>query len=294
MDADGAFAFLRRVATPNDWPALPDREVDPLSGQGIRNRIQLFREGLRGQNQLSTLVTSPPPTYQSEPIGAFHFTRRLGTPDDWARITTRAKSVTPPGAGLYARYLAACMLRTQHQLFQRQGWKTPYYATSFPMRISTVGSNRPVHGNYIVSPILYVSSDEVEDEALVGKAVLRQIEAYQAAQGDLQQCAVLWMLSRVRPWQYRAIMRSAVSRSPILTGFSYFQADAKLFFDQVLGVPIVGAHCGGVVAVPPGWNPVFCRHGDRISLTVAWTTGCPPDALAIEFADLIAQTVLSG
>jgi len=300
MDAQGAYDVLRLIgfeSHADQGPAAISKQAtDPLAVEPWLNRGRRLRAGLRLQRETSRTQTVPPPTGSIDPAMAVRYERRFGLAEDFARLSAAAKRLSPLGPALYARHLASCTLRALKRLYDRHGWSSPNYAISFPMQPRMPFNDRSLHGNYIVSAMIRVESETIADWRRLGETIQTQIAAFREG-GDLDQWAMLWASGLMRPGQYHWMMKSSVAKTPIQSGFSYFEAghsaDDGEPRKEFLGRSILRAHCGGVAAVPPGWNPVFWRYGDQISMTLAWPRGYLDDALSVEYADLIESEALS-
>lgn len=301
MDAQGAHEVLRLIGFEShaDQGAaiFTKRATDPLAAERWPRRWRRMRAGLRLQREASRTQTVPPPTGRIDPGLAVRYERRFGRSDDFAKLSAAAKRLSPLGPALYARHLASCTLRALKRLYERHGWSSPNYAVSFPMQPRRPFQDRSLHGNYVVSAMIRVEANTIADWRRLGGMIQTQVAPFRDGGGDLDQWAMLWASGLMRPGQYHWVMKSSVAKTPIQSGFSYFEADHSaddgVPRSEFLSRSILRAHCGGIAAVPPGWNPVFWRYGDQISMTLAWPRGYLDDALSVEYADLIESETLS-
>lgn len=296
MDGQGGYEVLRRIGGAKDAAggqsieSAPTRRLPFEKPPGLRS-VRAFR-GFLAQRAVSRIQTKLPPLGKIDPAEQVRFARRLNDSGSFETIATMAKRLTPGGPGLYARYLAACTIRALRRLYDNHGWHTPNYAISFPMRPGGMSAvNQPL-GNYLVAAALQVPHDVALDWPRLGEAIARQVTAFSTTGADKDQWELLGAAGMMRPGQYHAMMKSSVAMTPLISGYSYFQAEDDQPVEQFAGRPIVRTLFGGMATVPPAWNPVFWRHGPRITMTLAWPVGFIDDALAIEFADLIEQEAL--
>jgi len=300
MDAEGAHRFLREMTRLDRTPDSPRPAdlLDPcrlpnsLAGISWPERWRLFRAGLREQSTLTETPTTPLPPGTLNEQRPHRFLTRLGSLEQSEQIRANAKRLTPPGAGLYVRYLAACTLRALRRLYHNHGVDSENYLIAYPMRIRTVGTSRPLTGNYIVAPTLAAKSSQIEDRASLSDHILRQVEAFRSRRVDIKQWAVLWMAGKLRPGMYHRVMRGPIGRVSILSGFAYYQADADPDWTDLAGAKITGFRMGGLVRFAPGWNVVFCRYRDRFMLNLSWVDGRHDALTAREYADRIEAEVL--
>lgn len=300
MDAEGAHRSLREMArldrAPDSPPPAdlldPCSAPDPLAGVSWLSRWRLFREGLREQSALTKTSTAPLPTGTLNEQRPHRFLTRLGSLERSEQIRANAKRLTPPGAGLYVRYLAACTLRALKRLYRNHGVDSENYMIAYPMRVSSVGAKRPLTGNYVVAPTLTATASQIEDRAALSEHIRRQVEAFRSRRADIKQWAVLWMAGKMRPGVYHRVMQGPIGRVSILSGFAYYQADADPGWTALAGAEITGFRMGGLVRFAPGWNVVFCRYRDRLTFNLSWVDGRHDESTAHEYADLIEAEVL--
>lgn len=297
MDGQGGYEVLRRLSgvASGDGLSRVDATVATREIQmSLIARLSRAIRGYRAQRAVSRILTKPPLTGPVDSSGRIRFARRLDKPDTFAVVASAAKRLTPPGPGLYARHLAACTIRALRRLYEKHGWTTPNYAISFPMRPGGLAASAQPLGNHLVAAALHVPHEIALDWSRLGDAIAGQVAAFSATGGDLDQWALLWASSLMRPGQYHAMMKSSVAMTPIISGYSYFQAEDANPIGQFMNFPIARNVFGGVVTIPPGWNPAFWRHGSRLTMTLAWPAGFIADELAVEFADLIESEALGA
>ncbi len=294
MDGQGGYEVVRKIGRgSNGVEAEAPARSSKLSFE-MPPGLRLIRavRGFRAQRAVSRIQTQLPPRGTIDPSGRVRFARRLGEGGSFETIAAKAKGLTPAGPGLYARYLAACTLRALRRLYDKHGWSTPNYAISFPMRPGGMSAVNQRLGNYLVSAALQVQHDVALDWPTLSAAISRQVTAFSTTGADRDQWELLGVAGMMRPGQYHAMMKSNVAMTPLISGYSYFQAEDDQPIEQFAGRPIVRTLFGGVATVPPAWNPAFWRLGSRISMTLAWPVGFVDDDLSIEFADLIEHEAL--
>jgi len=297
MDGEGGYAVLRRLnealghGAAIRAPAVSDHPVSSPAGSFFARQIRAVR-GFRDQRRISRIQTTQPPSGPVDASGRVRLIRRLGTEGDFNVITAAAKRLAPPGPGLYARHLAACTIRALRRLYDSHGWSTPEYAVSFPMRPGGAAVGELPLGNYLVAAALHVPHADALNWARLGDVIAEQVSTFSREGHDLDQWALLCASARFRPGQYHAAMKSSVAKTPLISGYSYFQAEDATPLEHFAGHSILRDLFGGVVTIPPGWNPAFWRHGRRITLTMAWPVGYFADALAKEYVDLIVAEAL--
>lgn len=299
MDGQGGYEVLRRLAaSANDGEGSQSRGagdgVRMLPRMGIMERLPRAIRGYRDQRAVSRIQTKLPATGSIDAAGCVRIVRRLGQADSFAIVAAAAKRLAPAGPGLYARHLAGCTLRALRRLYDNHGWATPNYAISFPMRPGNASASALPLGNYLVAAALQISHHDVFDRQKLGSEIARQVNAFTTSGADLDQWALLGASSWLRPNQYYAVMKSSVAMTPLISGYSYFQADDPHPIEHFSNRPIVRTLFGGVVTIPPGWNPAFWRHGTHLSMSLAWPVGLYADELANEFADLIESEAIGA
>lgn len=297
MDGQGGYEVLQRLAQGAQGGAFAQSATATTTTYAaldgtILSRVPRAIRGYRDQRTISQFQTTLPPTGTTDPSGRVRIARHLGTAADFGAVAAAAKRLSPQGPGLYARHLAACTLRALRRLYDAHGWSSPEYAISFPMRPGGVSVRGMPLGNYLVSAALRVAHDHVLDWPRLGAAIAAQVAAFSTTGRDLDQWALLKASSRMRPGQYHWMMKSSVAKTPLISGYSYFQAEADAPVEQFADRTVLRDVFGGVVVIPPGWNPAFWRHGRRLSMTLAWPGGFIDDELAMQFASLIETEAL--
>jgi hypothetical protein len=302
-DVEGLMLFFREIErlagdTPRPAPPhlVPDGEVvDPLQGYGMWKRLKLIPKLFSNAQRLmpnpeSQLGDSLP----DRPAGSLRlrYVLRTWSAEQVEQVRQIARQVAPPGPGLYARYLAGCVLRAVYRIYDEHGRKLPTYPLMFPLRISGV-ERRGIAGNFIVSPAVCVSADRITDRKAVAEDVFRQVSEFQSKRLDLASCAFLWLTSRLRSGQYRKLVNLLSTKQPILSGFTFW-GDLDPPLERFLGTEVTDLWGTGVVSIPPPWNPSFNRIGDRIHLTLGWVDSMLPERVVMRFADLIDEEAFAG
>jgi hypothetical protein len=193
---------------------------------------------------------------------------------------------------LYARYIAVCVVRAVHRVYAEYGRELPFHGMMLPIRCPGL-ERRPVRGNYLASPSLYISPARVTDKRAVAEDIDRQCREYLDRKLHLASWALLWLSAQLRAWQYRLIISSYVGKQPYGTGYSFFgQIDPPL--REFVGAKVTNFWGTGVVSIPPGWNPAFSRFNNQINLGLAWPEAGFPEEVVRRYADLIEEEVFAG
>jgi hypothetical protein len=312
MDAEGAQWFLIEIARQLQQvmgssaraaavcgtgvpPPIPaDAEtIDMLAGRSIGQRLRLFRRGftLHGEHRrlsLRSIAAANPGPLDS--LGLLH---RHWSPEQLGEVQSKAKKLAPPGRALYARYLAACVVRALHRLHLERNVPTDAYLITFPMRPSWRAlDTRPVPGNYLVSPTLCLRKEAASDKQSLGQEILRQLEHYRVNDGDVCQWAMVWMASFLRTSFYDLVFRLPLGFEALTSGFSYYgEIEPPIRFFG--GLPVINLFGGGPLGSPPGWNPVFSRFQDRLNFSLTWNRPAIGDHLAHRYVELIEQEMFT-
>ncbi len=315
MDAEGAQWFLAELGRHDnpdtgkaDCPPLglpgplapDDGIVDPLVGLNLRQRIRLFRHGFSLQEGLKDLSIHPMAQDDRAAFTSFGVLHRHWDGAEIRAMRERAKQVTPPGPLLYARYLAACVIRAQHRLYLEHHVDTDAYLVTLPMRVAMEDAHgralakRPIPGNYLVSPTLRGLREHADDKQALGEDILRQLTVYHERQGDLAQWAMAWGASFMRAGIYGFVaFKLSTDFNRLTSGFSCY-GEIEPPFRSIGGAQVVNCWGGGPLATPPGWNPVFNKFGDRMNLSLTWNRPVISDELAKEYTTLIEEEMFSG
>ncbi|MFH1419966.1 MAG: hypothetical protein ABII12_16960 [Planctomycetota bacterium] len=298
-DPDAGDALCRPLAPPD--PLAPDDGIiDPLVGRSLRKRIRLLRRGFSLQDDLKGLSIRPMARDERAALGSFGVLHRHWDADQVRAMRACAKQVTPPGPVLYARYLAACVIRAQHRLYMEHNLDTDAYLITLPMRVTlqdALGSplaRRPMPGNYLVSPTLCGLREHADDKQVLGEDILRQLNAYHEQQGDLAQWAMAWGASFMRAGIYGFVaFKLSTGFDRLTSGFSCYGEIAPPF-RSIGGADVVNCWGGGPLATPPGWNPVFNKFRDRMNFSLTWNRPAISDGLAGQYAALIEEEVFEA
>lgn len=314
MDAGGAMWFLAELArfgdldehaTPDDIPPPPngplpdDACIDPLAGLPLNRRLSLFVSSFAAQRRhgrcrVETLFEGAAPRYCDQ-----RFIHREWDAERFRRVRENARRWTPPGPGLYARYLAACVFGALHRIFVDRGVKTEVYLITLPMNIIDIrpsgrpGAARPIPGNYLVSPTLRARREIVADRAALAEDIFRQVNAYLETETPLKQWALIRAASVARASVYQWLMRLPLGLEALSSGFSYYGEIARplrLF----CGAEVTNLWGASPLPTPPGWNPAFSKFGDQINLSLTYARPAIDDALAHRYVDLIEEEAFGG
>lgn len=300
MDAEGAHLFFRelsRLADDSETPrtaGLLDVQHcdDPLSGHTVMQKLKLFRAGLKSHARTNALPVNRLPIGPPDASNPYRYSVRLGEAEDFQRIKANAKRFAPPGAGLYARFLAACVLRALHRLYRRHKVDTPNYLLAYPSGVNAPGSPRTLTGNYVVVYTVSAAAKQIEDINRLGEHIQKQIADFREPHAGRDLWALFWMAGQMRPWQYRRLMRSSMGNSQVHSGFAYYQADTDPPWTHLAGAEIERMRLAGIVMNSPGWNAVFCRYRERLVFNLSWVSGCCREHIVNEYADLVAEEAL--
>jgi len=261
--------------------------------RGLR-RFRLLREGLRLQRQVGRAHTLPLVTAEAEGERETRVLHRFWTGSQLDRLQAIAKEITPSGPRLYARFLAACVLRALERIYREAGASSPSFVIPLPMSVAPAGAAeagappRPIAGNYLVSPNLVVDPNIIADRRALGAEIARQLADYAARQGDLAQWSSMWMASALRIWMYDLLLRMPLGFGSLSSGFSYYGEIVRPI-RSIGGAAVCNVWGAGPMATPPGWNPVFSRFGDTLNLSLTYNRPGVPDELARRFVELIEE-----
>lgn len=311
MDAEGAQRFLADIAacgaaaaaaaeSPPRSPALSpaDEAVDPLRGYSWRERLGLARRGLRLQRRHRNLAVVAPNPGTREPFRGHAAAHVHFDACQVEQIHAAARRAMPPGIGLYTRYLAACVFLALDRVYRGLTLESPAYCLTLPDRVTLVDRRtgeplrRPLHGNYLVSPVITATREEAADIRRLGETIQRQVMEYREARGDLCQWALLWMASFLRASAQRVLLALPLGFERLSSGFScYREVDPPL--RTFLGAEVLNLYGGGPLPTPPGWNPVFSRYGDRLTLSLSWNRPAIPDEVAHRYLRYMEEECLT-
>lgn len=296
MDAGGAqwlLGEMHRLAVepPSEPPAalLPDdARVNPLAGVGsLRRWTMLLHRAARCRPRVSLPGSGLAMSLPDRPADSrrLRYLVRSWSAEVTARVQALAKDVTPPGPGLYSRYLAACVLRAVKHLHTEHGRHLPVYGLMFPMSVPGMTA-RPLPGNYLVAAPLLVAPERLSDRRVLGTDIAQQLGNFRAQDGERSSWALQRLLAQLRAGQYRRLLGRETERQPFVTGFSYYgEIDPPL--RKFLGHEITNFYGGGVISIPPAWNVTFSRFSERVNLLIAWPDEAFPPRVVERYADLI-------
>jgi hypothetical protein len=309
MDAEGAQWFLSELgradpgeqghspSTPVDGPA-DDRPVDVLRGHSLAGRLRLFRRGLSLQKSIGNIRATPLVRDDGGPVEHRCLVRT------WERAEVEslqavARQVTPAGPALYARHLAACVLRALRRIYGEQGTITHTLVIPLPKSVSggvgdgITSRGRSIVGNYLVSPNLRAEPGCIDDRAALGALILRQLQEYERNRADLAQWAAMWLASTMRVWMYDLVLRLPLGFNTLSSGFSYY-GEITQPLRRIAGLTVTNLWGGGPMATPPGWNPTFSKFADRLNLSLTYNHPVVSGELAGRYLDLIEEEMFAG
>jgi hypothetical protein len=114
-----------------------------------------------------------------------------------------------------------------------------------------------------------------------------QKESYKAS------WAMMWLTAQLRTWQYRLLTNNLARTVPLVTGYSFWgPLDPPM--KEFVGARVSNLWGYGVVSIPPGWNPVFCRYEDKINLSLAWPDASFSEEVVRRYADLIEEEIMES
>lgn len=310
MDAEGAQLLLAEIErldaspvsqvapTPNRWPALPDGTGhDPLAAVSLPRRLAMAAQAIgrtrRDRPPKVRLISSSQPA----PIVGHGLLHKRWPREVMERIKAAAKRHTPAGPGLYARYFVACTTLALHHLYREHGVDTPAYLVSLPLRVTLpdraggIRLDRPICGNYLTAVTLVARREDLTELPTLAASFEHQLRSYTEAGADRVMWSLMWLLSRMRTSMQRALFAWGPSRTPLASGFSYY-GEASAPLRRLGGCEVVNLWGAGLVATPPGWNPVFCRYRDLLSFSMAYNLPSVSPQLAQRYQQLIEAQVL--
>lgn len=228
--------------------------------------------------------------------GDYRFITHHWGGDDVARIVEWSKAETPKGFGGFSRFLATSVVRAQHRLYGELNLRTDAYVLTFPISIRACPpemrliEQRPMAGNYIVSPTLVCSAADAGDRRRVAEVIHAQIEAFLRVDGIRAQWAALEAVALIHHRHYSWLFKFAAMPGNFTTGYSYFGGveTPPRAFDGARVVNIWGA---SPTTSPPGINPIFGRFGGHLNLSVTYNRPEISDDLARRYLGLIAEEV---
>ena len=304
MDAEGAQWFLSELGRHFDGadgvaPSLliaRGPSVDVLAGMSRVARVRLMMRGLAAQKSIPASEVQHVCDASSQHIESYRFLHRAWHGKEFEQIRERARTTMPPGPALYGRYMAAIVLQALDRIYREEGLDTRASAITFPMKVRLTSSDkvtdsRTMVGNYLVTPTLTIDRGKIGDVAELGLEIHKQLQSFLERSGDQAQWALLEAASLIHAWFYPAIFRFAFAGAAYSSGFSYYgEIDSPL--RRLAGADVTNIWGGGPSTTPPGWNPVFSRYGDRLNLSLTWTSPHIPDTLAERYASHIEEAIL--
>jgi hypothetical protein len=307
MDADGAQWFLSEIGRQPmedlvagaqaslELPAAlapDDQRVDVLDGFSFLKRVGMVRRGLSQQQDHAGLKTRPLASMSPATDVAHGVVHRQWDSEQTRHLQDRAKQLAPAGPALYARYLAACVLRALDHVWKEAGVESDGYLISMPIRAGMSQRNaalferRPVPGNYLVTPVLCGRRDRMPDKRGLGEDLLEQFQAFLRDRVDLTQWAMMWAASFLHKWSYPVIFKLPLDLVEFASGFSYYGEIAEPI-RSLCGTRVLNLWGGGPTTSPPGLNPVFSKFEDRLNLSLTYDRHLVSDPLVHRFLALI-------
>lgn len=318
MDAEGAQWFLSELnrlgsdtaetSPVGDRPAMTsarpteisqtDDPVDPLRRYNFLQRWGLFFKGIGYQRTNSQWkLTNLPLAKPADGIEHRNIHRNWSA-EDTLRMQAAAKASAPKGPLLYARHLAASVVRATHRLFLRQNVRTEAYLITLPIRVGSSSpetplfDRRPLTGNYLVSPMICIPREEADDKRAIGESILKQLADYQARKGDLLQWTMMWAAALIHAWVYEAIFLLPLGGGKFSTGFSFY-GEITPPVRRMGSASVVNLWGGGPNTNPPAFNPVFSRFDDRLNFTLTYTHPVVSEELAEAFMAMVDEEIFA-
>lgn len=298
-DGEGAQWFLSEVARCDAGATVrpvelcdDELQLDPLNGRGLVRRLRLFASGFRGHREHAGVPQTSLGDRHAEGSAELRIHYRMFDAAEFERIRANAKRICPPGAGLYARYLAGCVIRAVHRMYQVRGIETPAYLVTLPVSVRPEGA-RPLAGNYLVFATMSGRRERVDDARDLAVDLHEQMTRF----GNERRGEALWALLSVMGWmragQYRWLLRQPIGLQPYVSGFSYY-GEIGPPLTEFLGARVTNLYGVAPLAAPPGWNPIFSRFGDRLNFALTWIRGYIADEVGEEFAKTTEVEALGG
>ncbi|MBX3393971.1 MAG: hypothetical protein KF841_01250 [Phycisphaerae bacterium] len=299
MDAEGAQWFLGELSrcgagqSPRPASLADDHEIiDPIAAHGLPTRCRLFARGASYQRTHSkSRIRLMPPESTTGPIDHRVIHRNLSA-EETRRVQAAARLTMPSGPLLYARHLAASIVRAVHRLYLQRGIETDAYLITLPMRVGSsdpagkLFSRRPMNGNYLISPMLCIPRGIAADPQAIGEMITNQLTSYHERRGDLLQWTMMWAASLIHAWVYELVFALPFGGGSFATGNSFYgEIDSPV--RRMGDATVSNLWGGGPNTTPPGLNPVFSRFADRLNLTLTYTRPAISDATAAEYVKLI-------
>ncbi len=303
MDAEGAQSLLAELEARRQSPlpasAALDQPVKILSQTALLGRLCLITGGWSHQQaHVHSKVRHLPRADQSR-FDGYRVLHRCWSGGEFERFRGIARKSTPDGPALYGRHLAAAVVRALDRIYRDERVETEAYLITFPMRVRRPGGKddtpfqRPLFGNYLVTPTLRIQREIVADASALARDISSQLRQFLDRKGDAAQWALLEAASWVHAWFYPLIFKYSFAAGAFSSGFSYY-SEIPSPLRTLAGATVTNLWGGGPIATPPGWNPVFSRYGDRLNLCLTWTRPAITDDLAVRYASYIEEYVFAG
>lgn len=301
MDAEGTQWCLSELArldhqnesAPLPPGLLPDHEsLDVLAGRSLIERLAMFRKGFTAHRVHGDVSRTSLGRGDGRSASGLRLRVRVFEAADVARIQANAKQVCPAGPGIYARYMAGCVIRAVHSLYRERGIDTPSYLVTLPMSARPPGP-RPMTGNYLVSATLCGRRELVDDPRALARDLLEQVNRFHAEGMPEAHWAMIWWAGLLRAWQYRLLLQLPFGLEPYASGFSYYgEIDPPI--RRFIGAEVTNLWGATPLHAPPGINPAFAKFGTRLNFTLTWIKDYIADDTAEAFARQVEREALVG
>lgn len=309
MDAEGAQLFLASLgdepptvaAHTGDKHAvlLPDHQTPRvLKDYSWLKLIGMIRRGMGAGRALKNVGAQHEIPDSKARFGGYAVLHRHWDGEVFTQMRAAAKRLTPGGPAMFSRFLAAAVCRAQQRLHVERGGRAEAFFITFPMRVGfsrpdgRLFERRPLVGNYLVAPTLRVLETETTDRAVLSAEILRQVEAFLAASGDIAQWALLELAALWHAWFYHLIFKLPLSVNRCSSGFSYY-GEIKGHLRTIGNARVKNIWGGGPTTTPPAWNPVFSKFGEQLNLSLTYSRPTIGDDLARRYAELIEDELVN-
>src|SRR5207249_3153817 len=142
--------------------------------------------------------------------GQWRFLHRCWSGAEYDALRRRADLACPKGPARFSRYLGVCVLRALHRLHGQRPLHTDAYLVTLPTRVRGMAAARPLPGNFRVSTSLCAGREIVDDKPRLLEALAAQVAEFIERGGDRASWAMIWLMGKLRLWQYRMLLAWSV------------------------------------------------------------------------------------
>lgn len=303
MDAEGAQSLLAELEARRESDsaasAIPDRPVSIFPQATLLDRLRFISRGWSQRPSRVQSIVRHLPQSDQDRIDGYRVLHRCWSGGDFDRFLGIARTMTPVGPARYGRHLAGAVVRALDRIYRDERVETGVYSITFPLRVRRFGGKedasfqRPLFGNYLVTPTLRIQRERVSDAAALAQDISSQLRHFLDCKGDASQWALLEAASWIHALFYPLIFRFPFAAGAYSSGFSYYSA-FPFRLRTLPGAKVTNLWGGGPIATPPGWNPVFSRYGDCLNLSLTWTRPAVTDELATRYASYIEEYMFAS